>query len=55
MINDRRLGYRDVVQTLYYHEIAQHDDNLTVINNIMEEGEEFATWEEFLEQPQEPW
>jgi hypothetical protein len=53
MSNDKRIGFRDVVQTLYYREILQNDFNLNVINKNMAKDESFNSWDNFLSQPQE--
>lgn len=45
-MNQKKVGFRDIVQTLYYREILQNDENLRIINSY--HRSKFSTWDEFL-------
>ena len=45
-MDQKRVGFRDIVQTLYYREIVQNDENLKIINSY--HSSKFSTWDEFL-------
>ena len=49
MSKNKKLGFRDVVQTLYYRELIQNEHNLSIINSMTGDQQQFNSWDEFLE------
>ena len=41
----KSIGYRDIVETLYYREILQNDENLRIINSYTHP--QLSSWKDF--------